>query len=204
MTFEPQTAGIILAAGASTRFGQPKQLIKLKGKYLVEWVMDAALDSRLQTVVLVLGHAHQQIHDALEPQGRHLKMEVVVNHRYQEGQSTSIKIGLSQVRRNFSTVMYLLADQPMIDSATIDYLLAEFHASDKDICVPVFEGRRGNPAIFRRSVFEEIMKIRGDIGAREIIKKDPNRVLYTEIKDPLYFFDIDSPDDLKDLLAQLH
>jgi len=203
MTFQPQTAGIILAAGASTRFGQPKQLIKLKGKYLVEWVMDAALKSRLQTVVLVLGHEHKRIINALGARGARTNLEIVINRRYHEGQSTSLKIGLSSVGQDFSAVMYLLADQPMIDSATIDYLLAEFQASNKEICVPVCEGRRGNPAIFKQLVFEEIMKIKGDIGARELIDKDPDRVLYTEIKDPLCFFDIDSPEDLENLTGRL-
>jgi len=204
MSSQPQTAGIILAAGASTRFGPPKQLIKLKDKSLVEWVADAALNSQLQTVVLVLGHRHQKIIKALGDKGRHPKLEIVVNHRYHEGQSTSLKIGLSRIKQDFAAVMYLLADQPMINSDTIDYLLEEFHASAKDICVPVFEGRRGNPAIFRRSVYEEIMRVEGDIGARDLINRIPERVLFVEIKDPLCFCDIDSPDDLKNLKTRIH
>ena len=201
MSPQPQTAGIILAAGASTRFGQPKQLIKLKGKYLVEWVLDAALNSRLQTVALVLGHEHQKIKAALGAKGRHPKLAIVFNHNYHEGQSTSLKAGLAHLSQAFSSVMYLLADQPMINSGTINYLLDEFHASAKDICVPVVEGRRGNPAIFRRSVYEDIMKIKGDIGARDIIEKNAELVLLAEIKDPLCFFDIDTPEDLEMLLA---
>jgi molybdenum cofactor cytidylyltransferase len=203
MSSKAQTAGIILAAGSSVRFGHPKQLIKLRGKYLVEWVADAALNSRLQTVVLVLGHAHQEIINALGTKGQHPKLEVVVNHRYHVGQSTSLRIGLSRVRQDFAAVMYLLADQPMITSDTIDYLLDQFNGSDKDICVPVFEGQRGNPAIFRRSVYDEIMMIEGDIGAREIINKNAERVLYAKIKDPLCFFDIDTPEDLENLKARI-
>lgn len=203
MSSQPQTAGIILAAGASTRFGTPKQLIKLKDKSLIEWVADAALNSRLQTVVLVLGHRHQKIIKALGAKGRHPKLEIVVNHRYHEGQSTSLKIGLSRIKQDFAAVMYLLADQPMINSDTIDYLLEELHASAKDICVPVFKGRRGNPAIFRRSVYDEIMRVEGDIGARDLINRIPERVLLAEIKDPLCFCDIDSPEDLKNLKARL-
>ena len=203
MPHQSKTAGIILAAGLSDRFGHPKQLIKLRDKYMVEWVADAAVNSQLQKVVLVLGHAHQKIINALGAKGQHPKLEVVVNHRYHEGQSTSLRIGLSRVRQDFAAVMYLLADQPMIHSATIDYLLDHFNASDKDICVPVFEGQRGNPTIFRRSVYGEIMMIEGDIGAREIIEKNAERVLYVEIKDPLCFFDIDSPEDLKNLQTRM-
>jgi len=203
MSAQAQTAGIILAAGSSVRFGRPKQLIKLRDKYLVEWVLDAALNSRLQTVVLVLGHEHQKIIGAVGTQRHHPKLEVVVNPHYHEGQSTSLKTGLTCVRQVFSSVMYLLADQPMIRSSTIDLLLDQFHYSEKDICVPVFEGQRGNPTIFKRSIYEEIMMLDGDIGARNIIAKKAERVLYVDIKDPLCFIDIDSQDDLENLLALL-
>ena len=201
MSSQPKTAGIILAAGASTRFGSPKQLLTLKDKYLVEWVVDAAVNSQLQTVVLVLGHEHQKIVNILEAKRQHPKLEIVVNHHFYEGQSTSLKIGLSQVRQAFAAVMYLLADQPMIDSETIDYLLNVFNASKKDICVPVYEGQRGHPAIFKRSVYEDIMRIEGDIGARELINKIPDRVMYAEIKNQQCFFDIDTPEDLEILLS---
>jgi molybdenum cofactor cytidylyltransferase len=199
MSPETHTAGIILAAGASIRFGQPKQLTRLKGKYLVEKVLDAALESRLDLVVLVLGHEYQSILQALGSKVRHPRLEVVINHHYQEGQSSSLKTGLVSVQKAFSAVMYLLADQPMINSTIIDLLLDQLDGSEKEICVPVFEGQRGNPTIFKRSTYEEIMMIDGDIGARDIIAKNAQRVLYAKIKDPLCFFDIDSPEDLKKL-----
>jgi len=97
-----QTAGIILAAGASTRFGQPKQLLKLKNKYLLEWVLDAALASRLQSVVLVLGHEHHKILQALGIKTNHPHLQVEINHRYLEGQSRSLQAGLLKVRQAFS------------------------------------------------------------------------------------------------------
>jgi molybdenum cofactor cytidylyltransferase len=203
MPFQIKTAGIILAAGASVRFGQPKQLIKLWDKYLIEWVLDAALKSRLQTVVLVLGHEHQAIVRALGAKADHPGLKVVINPNYRDGQSTSLKAGLTCVRQAFSSVMYLLADQPMINSDTIDRILDQFHNSDKDIYVPVFEGRRGTPTIFKRSIYEEIMMIDGDIGARNIIAKKAERVLYAKIKDPKCFIDIDSQEDLKNLLDLL-
>ena len=91
----------------------------------------------------------------------------------------------------------------MIRSSTIDLLLDQFHASVKDICVPVFEGQRGNPTIFKRSIYEEIMMLDGDMGARNIIRDNAQGVLYVDIKDPLCFIDIDSADDLENLLALL-
>jgi molybdenum cofactor cytidylyltransferase len=81
--------------------------------------------------------------------------------------------------------------------------LDHFHNSEKDICVPVFDGQRGNPTIFKRPIYEEIMMIDGDTGARNIIRDNAAGVLYVDIKDPLCFIDIDSQDDLEALLALL-
>jgi len=201
MSSKTLTAGIILAAGASVRFGQLKQLIRLRGKYLVEWVLDAALKSCLDIVVLVLGHEYQSILKALGAKARHPQLKVVINHNYRDGQSTSLKAGLLSVRQTFGSVMYLLGDQPMINTEIIDHMLDQFRQSEKDLCVPVCKKKGGNPTVFKRPIYEELMMINGDIGARNIIRKNSERVLYVEIKDPLCFFDIDSQDDLEDLLT---
>jgi len=95
MSQENQTAGIILAAGAATRFGQPKQLLRLKDKYLIEWVLDAAINSRLGRIVLVLGYAHQKILEALGKKAQQPKLHIEVNPDYKKGQSHSLQVGLS-------------------------------------------------------------------------------------------------------------
>jgi molybdenum cofactor cytidylyltransferase len=189
------TAGIILAAGASTRFGEPKQLLRLKDKCLLEWVLDAALNSMLSRVVLVLGYAHQKILEALPEKLQHTRLGIEINPHYQKGQSQSLRVGLSKVLNTFPAVMFLLADQPLIDAATINCLLNKFWSSQKDICVPTFRGKRGNPSIFSQKFYKHIMKIKGDIGARQIIKTHPERVLEIEIKNPLLFSDVDTPED---------
>jgi molybdenum cofactor cytidylyltransferase len=198
------TAGIILAAGVSARFGRPKQLLKLKDKYLIEWVLDAALASRLPNVVLVLGHEHQKILKALGPGTNHPRLQIVINHRYLEGQSRSLQAGLIKVRQAFSSVMFLLSDQPMLTSQTINRMLSRFWNSEEDICVPVFKGKRGNPTIFKRTMYDQLLALQGDIGARDIILANPARVLTIEVDEPLCFFDIDSEKDfnyLQDLLT---
>jgi molybdenum cofactor cytidylyltransferase len=197
MIQEQPTAGIILAAGAATRFGQPKQLLRLKDKYLIERVLDAALNSRLGRVVLVLGFAHQKIQKALGKKLRHAKLQIEVNPHYQKGQGHSLQVGLSSVINTFPAVMFLLADQPLVDAATINCLLDKFWSADKDIGVPTFHGKRGNPSIFSQKFYQHIMKIKGDIGARQIINAHPERVLEIEIKNPLLFSDVDTPEDFE-------
>ena len=197
MIQEQPTAGIILAAGAATRFGQPKQLLRLKDKYLIERVLDAALNSKLGRVVLVLGFAHQKIQKALGKKLRHAKLQIEVNPHYQKGQGHSLQVGLSSVINTFPAVMFLLADQPLVDAATINCLLDKFWSADKDIGVPTFQGKRGNPSIFSQKFYQHIMKIKGDIGARQIINAHPERVLEIEIKNPLLFSDVDTPQDFE-------
>ncbi len=185
------------------RFGRPKQLLKLKGKYLLEYVLNAALGSELNHVVLVLGHDHQNILQALEACITHERLQVVINHRYLEGQSRSLQAGLLKIRQAFPSVMFLLGDQPLLDSNTIDHMLAGFRHSAKDICVPVCKGKRGNPTIFNRILYNQLMTIEGDIGARDIIRANSDRVLYVELDDPLCFFDIDSQKDFENLQSLL-
>ena len=193
-----QTAGVILAAGMSQRFGPPKQLVKLKNKYLLEWVLDAALASRLDRVVLVVGHEQQKIIPALGPKANHPRLQIVTNPRYRAVQSSSLQAGLLKIQAQSSSVMFLLGDQPMLKTATIDQMLDRFRHSEKDICVPVWKGKRGNPTIFSRAMYYNLMAIEGDIGARQIIRANPERILTVEMNDPLCFLDIDSPQDYED------
>jgi len=199
MPHKNQTAGIILAAGMSQRFGRPKQLLELNNKLLLEWVLDAALASRLAKVVLVLGHGHPQIIQALGLNSNRSRLQVVINPRYREGQSSSLQAGLSAIPPSISSVMFLLGDQPLVKTATIDHMLDRFRHSDKDIGVPVWQGKRGNPAIFSRAMYCNLMAIEGDIGARQVIRANHNRVLSIELDDPLSFADIDSPQDYEDI-----
>ena len=199
MIQEKPTAGIILAAGASTRLGQPKQLLRLKNKYLIEWVLDAALNSRLSKIVLVLGHSHQQIRQALGKKSYHSKLYIKVDPQYKEGQSHSLRTGLSTVKDDFAAVIFLLGDQPLLNSATINTLLQKFWSTEKDICVPTYRGRRKNPTVFGRRFYKHLMNIRGDRGARQLIDTHPGQVLKVEMHDPLCFFDVDTQKDFKQL-----
>jgi len=203
MIQEKPTAGIILAAGASTRFGRPKQLLRLKDKYLIECVLDAALNSRLSRVVLVLGYAHQKILQALREKAQHSKLHIEVNPHYKKGQSHSLRAGLSTVKDDFAAVIFLLGDQPMLNSATINTLLERFWADDKDICVPTYRGQRKNPVIFSRRFYSHLMDVKGDMGARQIIDDNPDQVLTVEMDDPLGFLDIDTQNDFESLKKKL-
>ncbi len=194
-------AGIILAAGESRRFGGPKQLAPFGGRCLLEWVLDAALGSDLDRVVLVLGRDHAAIMAALGAGGRHAKLEVVINPETRAGQSTSVRAGLLKVSARYPAVVFLLADQPLVDARLINRLIAGLRGTRKNICVPVHRGRRGNPAAFTRLFYPQLLGVSGDKGARELIAAHPEEVLAVEIEDASQFADIDTPADLARLTA---
>lgn len=197
------TAGIILAAGISSRLGRPKQLLKLAGKYLLEWVIEAAVQSELDALILVLGHEHQKIREALEHKIRQADLKVALCHQYRQGMSYSLETGLLMVRHHYPSVMFLLGDQPLVKAGNINQMLTQFRRSDKEICVPVCQGQRGNPTIFYRSFYDRLLEITGDVGARNIIQANQQKVLRVELEDPLCFFDVDTEKDFMDLEAAL-
>ena len=191
------TAGIVLAAGMSTRLGQPKHLVKVGGKTLLARVVTAALESQLAEIVLVLGPEAEKVLAALGSLESRKRLRTLVNERYEEGMAGSLKAGLVPVQEQYPAVMFLLGDQPLVDAAAINYLLRSFWSSGKDICVPVQGERRGNPVCFGRRFYEQILRLQGDKGAREIITRHPDDVLSVEIDSPSFFLDIDCAEDLE-------
>ncbi|MBT8352749.1 MAG: nucleotidyltransferase family protein [Deltaproteobacteria bacterium] len=191
------TAGIVLAAGLSSRFGRPKQLLELGGKPLLQWTLDACLESKIDCIYLVLGYKSQEIMETLSKKIKHPHLKVIVNRNYRKGQSTSLQAGVAVVSGAFPSAMFILGDQPLIDVASINLLLERYWASEKNICVPLFHKKRGNPTIFSRKFYDEIISIKGDIGARRIIEENPDQVLGIEVKRSSFFHDINTQKDLE-------
>jgi len=197
------TAGIVLAAGRSTRFGRPKQLLPLLGRPLLEWVLDAALHSSLERIYLVLGYRHRQIQSTLGEKLSHPRIRVILNPRYPEGLSSSLRAGLLQARHRYPSVMFLLGDQPLVTSSLIDRLLEEFWGSDKEICAPCLGDRLGNPTLFSREHYPRLLSLRGDTGGRVLLRELPHQVHRVPVSDLRVFLDVDREEDLQALLDAL-
>ena len=192
-----RTAGIILAAGESTRFGAPKQLLDWHGKPFVRQVAETALHASLRPVVVVTGAHAPEVIAALNG----LPVRVVHNPEFAQGQSTSIKKGVESLPSSTGASIFLLADQPQIP---VDVILAlkDAHARELPaILAPlVLEERRANPVLFDRAAFADLMQLTGDTGGRAIF--DKHRVEYLPWHDDILLFDVDKPEDyqrLKDL-----
>ena len=187
-------AAIILAAGRSTRMGGPNKLLaELGGKTLVRIVTEQALASKAQGVIVVTGHQAEQVEKALQG----LKVKFVRNPDFAEGLASSVKAGVAAVPENADGAVICLGDMPLISAHLIDRLIEAF-APDRGnlIAVPVSDGRRGNPVLWSRRFFNELMTLDGDIGARHLIAKHSEAVAEVAVEGHGAFLDIDTPQAL--------
>jgi molybdenum cofactor cytidylyltransferase len=191
--FEP-VAGIILAAGESKRFGQPKQLLDWHGKPFVRQVADTALAAGLSPVVIVTGANAEQVEAAV----RDLPLTINHNPNWQTGQSSSLQAGLRAIPSETGAAIFLLADQPQV-TPTVLRALVERHSLDlSPIVAPQVQGQRANPVLFDRVTFPDLMSLRGDSGGRAIFPKYP--VTYLPWQDEILLADIDTPEDYRKLV----
>jgi molybdenum cofactor cytidylyltransferase len=189
-----RTSGIILAAGGSSRFGQPKQLLTWRGQPLIRHVAEVAIEEGLQPVVVVLGASASEI----EPVIKELPLRIVINSEWPEGISSSIKAGLQVLPQNCGAAIFFQADQPQIPSELIK-LLVETHQKRLDpIVAPIIRGQRGNPVLFDASTFPVLLELEGDIGGRALFKRFLPR--WVEWDDTAILVDVDSPEDYQKLL----
>jgi molybdenum cofactor cytidylyltransferase len=188
-------AAIILAAGRSTRMGGPNKLLaELGGKPLVRTVTEQALASKAQSVIVVTGHQAEQVEKALHG----LKVKFVRNPDFAEGLASSVKAGVAAVADGADGAVICLGDMPLISSNLIDRLIEAF-APDRGhlIAVPVSDNRRGNPVLWSRRFFNELMTLDGDIGARHLIARHGEAVAEVPVEGFGAFLDIDTPQTLE-------
>jgi molybdenum cofactor cytidylyltransferase len=188
-------AAVILAAGRSTRMGGPNKLLaELGGKPLVRIVTEQALESKASDVIVVTGHQADEVRKALQG----LKVKFVHNPHFAEGLASSVKAGIAAVPENADGAVICLGDMPLISAHLIDRLIEAF-APDRGnlIAVPVSDGRRGNPVLWSRRFFNELMTLDGDIGARHLIAKHGEAVAEVPVEGHGAFLDIDTPQALE-------
>jgi molybdenum cofactor cytidylyltransferase len=189
-----QVAAIVLAAGRSTRMHGPNKLTaEIGGKPLVRIATEQALASRAAPVVVVTGHERAEVEAALTG----LEVQVVHNPRYVDGLSRSLKTGLAAVPAEASGVIVCLGDMPHVTTALINRLVAAFNpAQGALVVVPTTGGKRGNPVVWGRRFFPDLMALDGDLGARHLISANAEVVVEVAIEDSAVLFDVDTPDAL--------
>jgi molybdenum cofactor cytidylyltransferase len=185
---------VILAAGRSTRMGGPNKLLaELGGKPLVRIVTEQALASKASDVIVVTGHQAADVEKALAG----LKVKFVRNPDFVAGLASSVKTGIAAVPATADAAVVCLGDMPLIDARLVDRLIEAFApARGNLIVVPVSDNRRGNPVLWSRRFFSELMTLDGDIGARHLIARHNEAVAEISVEGHGAFLDIDTPEAL--------
>jgi molybdenum cofactor cytidylyltransferase len=194
-------AAVILAAGRSTRMGGPNKLLaEIAGKPLVRIAAEEALASRARPVVVVTGHERERVEAALKG----MNVQRVHNPNFAAGLSTSLKAGLAALPPEVDGAIVCLGDMPQVRADLIDKLIAAFDPERGAlVVVPTIDGKRGNPVVWSRRFFPELMALEGDVGARHLIGRYGEAVVEVAVADKAALIDIDTPEALIAVRAEI-
>jgi CTP:molybdopterin cytidylyltransferase MocA len=192
------SAGLILAAGGSSRMGSPKQLLSVRGRPLLEHVVARANASRLDEVLVVLGGSAERIVAEVE-MGR---AGVVVNPDYASGMASSLRVGLAALGPAIERAVVILGDQPDVSAALLNQLLDLQTAEQLPAAALSFGGLLHPPVVLDRELWPELSSLEGDVGCRALIRSRPELVAVLPVSDdPRHPVDIDTPEDYQRLVA---
>lgn len=181
---------VVLAAGGSTRFGSPKQLVRLGGRPLLHTAVTRASEVTGNALIVVLGaHAAE-----FAPLLKHSPGTVVVNHEWREGLGSSIRAGIARLPPTCNGVMLVLADQAAVTAEDLKRLAGSWRKQPLYIAAALYSGTIGAPVIFPRSALRELAELRGDVGARVLLRRNTDRVVRVPM--PSATVDVDTPEDL--------
>lgn len=180
---------VLLAAGASTRLGRPKQLIEIAGETLLHRVARALLATSPSELVVVLGHDAERMQSAIDD----LPLRVVIASDYASGMSASLRVGIAAIDGDSAGALIALTDQPALDLPHLLALRDAWRAAPARAIASAYAGVRGVPAILPRAWFADIARLHGDAGARELLRARD----VTAIGAPALATDIDRPEDLR-------
>ena len=194
-------AAVVLAAGRSTRMRGPNKLLaEIARRPLVRIVAEEALASRADPVIVVAGHQRAEVVNALAG----LRVRIVHNPDFAEGLGTSLRAGIAAVPADSDAAIVCLGDMPRVDATLMNRLIAAF---DPDrgalVVVPTFEGKRGNPVLWSRRFFPDLMAIEGDVGARHLIGRYSEAVAEVPVEGKATLIDVDTPEALSGVKAEM-
>jgi len=192
MTEKPVIAGIVLAAGRSTRMGDTNKLLAdFNGQPMVERVLAQVEATGIKQICVVTGHEADKVEEALA--GHDVRF--VRNDKYRDGLSTSLIAGIEVLGDEVDGAVVVLGDMPLVRGADIRLLIQAFN-NRGNICVPLSQGRRGNPVLWGGDYFAQLQKLSGDKGARDLLKQYCERVIEVEMAGEGVLRDFDTVDDL--------
>ena len=188
-------SAILLAAGQSKRMdGENKLTKELRGIPLIKLSVKNILASSIDELIVVLGHQKEIIEKLID---KNEKIKFVFNKDFESGMASSIKTGLNHLSKNTEAFFICLGDMPMVNHNTYNQLIKS--RDNKEIIVPTYKERQGNPVLFDKSMKEKIMSIVGDVGAKKILELNKNKILNLEIDDQGITKGFDTQDNFNSL-----
>lgn len=187
---------VILAAGGSTRLGRPKQLVRFKGKPLLQHVIDAVVELGCNPNVLVLGGNHEQVQDKIDPKG----CKVALNPHWRNGIASSMQVGFEQIlsnERKIDHIMFVLSDQPFLEVSQLKRLVKTHLSGKRMATYSEYDGVFGVPAIFSQAAFPFLKTLKGDQGAKKLTSMKGFEFETEPFEKGL--FDIDTEEDVAKL-----
>ena len=194
-------AAIVLAAGSSTRMGEPKQLLPLGNSTVLQQTLKNLQASKVDEIILVLGASAETIRQQLAIFS-FKNLKTVLNPGFGEGMSSSLRKGLSAVDKDIAAALIVLADQPFVQPATINQIIDSYRNSEASIVIPTHKNSRGNPVLLDRSIFPEAMALKGDTGFRAIFGQHQDEIARVEVADRGILLDIDNKEDYERLRSE--
>lgn len=189
---EVTVAGLVLAAGTSSRFGEENKLLaEIERRPIVKHSVRSLAEGNVSPIYTVISGEDDRVRQAVTPDTR-----IVVNDAYRQGQATSIRAGIEAIRRRtaLDAVVIALGDMPFVEPATVDSLIDVYRSGITDVAVAGYRKQRGNPVLFDASYLDSLAAVTGDTGARHLITEGD--AVLVETADPGVVQDVDTPADL--------
>jgi molybdenum cofactor cytidylyltransferase len=196
-----QTTAIILAAGDSSRMGQPKSLLEYQGQTFLESIIKNVQLAGLEQVFVITGKHDKQIREKIIRSGL---WTYINNPHPEQGQLSSTQIGLRNVPDNTTGIIQILVDHPQVKLSTYKVIVNKALTSPDNIIIPSFKGKNGHPVYFGRKYFSELLSASIDEGARAVVHLHKNEVIRISVPDPGILQDIDLPQDYHNMKTQLN
>jgi len=190
---------LILAAGESKRMKVPKMLLPIKGKAMIERVIENVTASGIKKIIVVLGSAKDQILGII----KHLPVEFCYNEKYRNGMLSSVRCGFRNLPEEYKAVIVFQGDQPMIEPWVVTRLISAYRQTKKKIVIPVYKKKRGHPLLIDRKYSDEIYKLDDRLGLRSLATKFQRDVLEVVVNTPDILKDIDTKEDYLNELNQI-
>ena len=196
-------SAIILAAGLSSRMnGENKLTKKINGIPLINHTIKNILGSAVKEIIIVVGYEEDILKSLI---GKNKKIKIIYNKNYKSGIASSIKIGLKNISTKTEAFFISLGDMPNINQNIYNKLIKERDKYNKklkteykkEIIIPTYQGKNGNPILFSKHMQKKIMKIEGDVGAKSLVELDMNKILKVPFKNDAIILDFDKPEDFK-------